>query len=593
MANLYNIGISIALANGVSPVLAIIAHDLLRLNTSVNQITNNFSQWSRAIGGVASILGGTAILGGMHKIIKAGAEVVHQQELLKLAGATNEEQQIALSKAYEISAKVQTTNIADNLKHLRELRYAFGDMDKAAQFIEKVTKANAVLGSVKGDMFTDQVWELVKSLEQKGETINPDTFNEYIDVMQKATIASGGKVTPQEFFQAFKYGRIAMLGWDKEFIGMYLPRLIQSMTGGGGGGGGGRGGPGNALMSAFAKVVQGQMPKTAAEQFRDLGLATEYQAIPGSSKSQIRIFGSELFQHNPYRWVQEVLMPALAKHNITSQEQILETVSRLFPVRTASQVIAELALQGEFRLGNASQFSKDAILANKAMATNPAYEELIKYDPDVVMKAFTEQWKSMIQALGAPMVQPALGVMSNVTDIFTSIAQFAGRNPAAIETIGKVFAAIAVGLVAIGGVALASLISIPAAIIGLAAAIGTLAYLEWDKIKAGFNWIINWFKTWISSWGLPHANVAPGTPLAPNDFAHRFTPKFQKERWDYMPNNPGAKPIQIHTQLHIDGRKFAEAVSLHTARLHEFPTRGAFVDGLGSFQSPDSQTVTT
>ena len=103
-----------------------------------------------------------------------------------------------------------------------------------------------------------------------------------------------------------------------------------------GGGNSGTGGPGNALMSAFAKVVQGQMPNKAAHEFANMGLATSLKDLKGSASTQVDILGSKLFQSNPYEWVQQVLMPALAAKGITSQDEITAEISKLFPVRTAS-----------------------------------------------------------------------------------------------------------------------------------------------------------------------------------------------------------------------------------------------------------------
>ena len=90
--------------------------------------------------------------------------------------------------------------------------------------------------------------------------------------MTKAVIASGGTVTPQQFFSAFKYSRAAKYGWNEEFIGQYLPRFIQEFASGRSGAGSGTGGPGNALMSAFSAIVAGRMTPKAVQAWADLGL---------------------------------------------------------------------------------------------------------------------------------------------------------------------------------------------------------------------------------------------------------------------------------------------------------------------------------
>jgi hypothetical protein len=74
VSDAYRIGVAIVLANGVSPVLAIIGKDLLGLNTSVKAIEKNFGGWATALLGVGGILAGATILGAMTKIVEKAAD---------------------------------------------------------------------------------------------------------------------------------------------------------------------------------------------------------------------------------------------------------------------------------------------------------------------------------------------------------------------------------------------------------------------------------------------------------------------------------------------------------------------------------------
>lgn len=430
--DVYKIGVSIALSNGVSPILAIIGKDLVGLNTSIKKIEQNFGGWAIAIGAVGALLAGGAIVHGLVAIAKHGGEVNHQLEMMKTAGMAFAETQDAMAQAMKTSGNVLTTTLSENLKHIRELRYAFGETGTAIAHLDEISKSNAILNNIRGGG-KDEVWELVKSLEMKGETYDPAMFSSYVNTMTRVVQATGGRVTPQDFMSTFKYGRTATLGWDEQFVGGALPRLMQSMKGGGSGG---AGGPGNALMSAFAKVVQGQMPKTAAEEFERMGLGTA-RHITGSSESQIEggIQGRGLFMANPYEWVQQVLMPALAAHGVTSQNDIITQVSKMFPVRTASQIITEMGLQGRFHEGAQSPFEKDIKLQGKGMGL-PAYDELIKNDYPMVLQAFNQQWKNLLETLGAPMMAPGgpvIQALSGLASAMGSLAQAAGRNMDAIK----------------------------------------------------------------------------------------------------------------------------------------------------------------
>jgi hypothetical protein len=408
MADSYRIGVSIALANGVSPVLAIITRDLLGMGKLVGQVEKGFLSWGKALGAVGAVFATGAIIRGLIDIAKHGGEVNHQLELMKIAGMDNADIQRAYAQAVVTSGNVLTTTLSENLKHIRELRYAFGETAAAVAHLDEISKANAVLNAVNakvggGAGGVDQVWALVKALEQKGETFDPAAFSSYVNTMTKVIEATGGKVTPEMFMSTFKYGRTAMLGWDEGFVGGALPRLMQSWASGGGGGGAGSGGPGNALMSAFAKVVQGQMPKTAAEEWENLGLAPGgVKHITGSSESQLPggIAGRDLFMKNPYEWVQQILMPALKAKGITSQNDIIAEVAKIFPVRTASAAVTEMILQGRAFEGANSPFEKDIALQKGAMGL-PGFDELVKNDYPTILKEFNQQWKNLLETLGA------------------------------------------------------------------------------------------------------------------------------------------------------------------------------------------------
>lgn len=570
---------SIALSNGMSSVLAIISRDLLGVHSKVSDIEKSFGRWALAAGGAAGVIGGAAIFGALAKLAQKGSEVNHQLELMKIQGAGVGEIQAASAAAMAVSGKVLTTTYSENLKHLRELKYAFGDMPDAMRYLETVSKANAVLNAMNGGHGAggrDQVWELVKSLEQKGLTAKPEEFQHYVDQMTKAVVASGGKVTPAAFFAAFKYGRTAMLGWDETFITQYLPRLIQSMSTGNGGGGG-SGGPGNALMSAFAKVVQGQMPKKAAEMFAEYGLA-QVSPIKGSAQSKVGdVKGKDLFLHNPYEWVQTVLMPALRTKGVTEPEQIIDVISKMFPVRTASQIVTEMALQGRSILGDLSPFEKDAKLQREAFDQRMSYDELIKQDYDTVMRSFHAQWKNLQEVVGAPLTEPGgpvVQAMSHITSLMNSMAQFAGAHPEGVKIVIDALAALATSLVVAGlvalGAAIVGLVGVGGVLVAVAAGLAALAALNWDGLK---KW---WNAPWMSGSG---ETPAEGGKALPNDspggaaFDRPLGP--YRRRTSYNDDTGSQRTIQLSSVINVDGRRLAEVVTQHQVREGSGPAHGA------------------
>jgi hypothetical protein len=87
----YKIGVSIALANGVSGVLAVIAKDLLNLKGPIGQIERQFGSWGSKLQSVALILSGPVIIGALVKIAKHGQNLLDQQtQMLNLGIQQND-----------------------------------------------------------------------------------------------------------------------------------------------------------------------------------------------------------------------------------------------------------------------------------------------------------------------------------------------------------------------------------------------------------------------------------------------------------------------------------------------------------------------
>src|SRR5258708_12820213 len=167
-------------------------------------------------------------------------------------------------------------------------------------------------------------------------------------------------------------------------------------------------------------------------------------------------------------------MPALERRGITDRLGILTHISRLMGVRTASQVLSEMALQGRFALGEQSPFEKDRRLTQMAMGVN-AYDYLITRDPTTVLAAFHAQMKNLGETLGAPMWAPGgfvIRALSAITVMLNSMARFAGAHPEGVQLALEALAVLGPGLGVGGLIALAVAIGgrIRAAALILAAA---------------------------------------------------------------------------------------------------------------------------
>ena len=606
MAELYKIGVEIALAGTIMQGLEAVAAKLLGIQTQVKGIESSFARWGLVFGG-AGVAGGSALLAGMSKLADASDELLHQQALMASQGWSVKDMQDALNAAWKTSADIMTTLPSENLKHLADIAYATGGMSSAVGILPQLAQANAVLNAMKGGGH-DEVFNLVKALEQKGLATpeNRDQFMSYVDMMTKAVESSHGRVTPAMFQRAFVYGRTAMLGWDENFITEILPRLIQSMAVGGGGGGSGTTGPGNALMSAFAKVVQGQMPKNAAEMLQSFGLA-DVSHITGSSQSQTNVHGAELFGKDPYEWVQTFLVPALKARGIDMTDNVAvgQAIAKMFPVRTASSVLTEMALQGRAAMGaEESPFEKDRRLTLQAMGAGQSYASLGDKDPFTIWAKLTAQMKAFGEAM-SPLEQLKLDWLKDLTPFVSSVSQMAMANPGAVKLVGEALGGLAIGLAGLGAVAVitGAAMLIPGglatvAVAGLGAALASIAAMNWNEAKAALEGLKNWILSIPQAIATAFASAVSGLKgIFPSAPAPGLAPGEQDRRSLFQKLNPTGKlehqgmnetpAIHNKVAVYLDGRVIGESMSSELAQLAMFPRQGAYSDPYLAYAAPD------
>lgn len=592
--DVWKIGVAISLANGMSPVLAVIAKDLLGIKGQVSEVEQAFTKWNAAIAGAGAVLAGGAILTGMAKLVEHGKELVHVQEQMKAAGVN----QVDVAKATGDSWKVAADyglKVSNVLADIKEARMVFGSTEHAMEFINPLERMRVVLNATmegKGNQAADAVYEMARAGELKGLQ-SPEQFMSYFDMMTKAITASGGKVDPKGFLQATQYGRLASKGWDEDFYTKILPSMIQEM---------GPSQSGTALMSLFGTLVQGKVSKRSLGRMMDLGLIGDPSKIIYDGKGDPVGFdpgavkGTDLMTKNPYEWAQQVLKPLVEGklgHEVKpGDESAIQMLGGMFGNRTSAQAIATLLLENQ-------RISKDAGLVGQARGLDAA-DDLLKHDPDTAMRNFQNSWDNLLTALGSPLVAPAVAAMNSVADVMKAVTSFTNANPTAVKLIAESLVAIgaalvAVGTVAIVGAAVAVIGPVTAAVAAIGAAIAALAAMNWHAIVDMFNGIYNAIKSFIDklasipsmiggALGLgSNPNVTPA-PRAPGADGQQWQApgaggrgSFQKSSWVPPANNN--QPVTIHTALNVDGRRLAQAVSTHLARNGSWSGSSSTFDG--------------
>ena len=558
MFEAYKVGVTLALTNQVSSILGLISRDFVQTDKEAKKLQGTLKE-IKILGMAGAVLGGVGFMGlsAIKGAVKPATEYVHQLELAKAAGMQQLDIANATRAAWEATSSVMTTTATSNLTAIRELRMVFGDTSDAINNMPVVQKLQAVLQNVRGGNGHDEAYTVAKALEMKGAVKNPTQFESSADQMTKAMIASGGKVTAQDFLSAFKYGRSATIGWDDRFTYSILPTLIQEMKSSGGSGG--SGGPGNALMSAYAAVVGGTIPQKSLKVWQKIGMLDPSKIVwdkVGSAKGVAPggVMGSETFQKDPYQWTQKYLVPALVKAGYDTEDKQRQALQYLFPNRTAGFIMSQMALQGW-------KFDRDQKLIGQASGLS-AYDQLIKHDPNMAYAALDAQWANLKTALGVTLVPVLIPFLQSMTTALNALAGFAEKHPTLTAGLMGTFAALSImatiggGLLVasaglkLAGVGLSMLAGLPLAAVGTGLsgiAIGVTAILAAIAPIAYHKEIADWIDS-----------KAPGI----GDFlfnASQFKPGGNAKTGFAPPSSNGSQTI--HNNIYMDGRKIAQAVN--------------------------------
>jgi hypothetical protein len=485
MFEAYKVATTLSVTNRVSSVLALITSDFAKTDRAAVKLKATLNHLTAAQMGLAgAMVGGAGLLGlsAIHAMVKPATEYVHQLELAKAAGMSHLEIAQATAAAWKTAGSVMTSSPTENLKAIRELRMVFGDTKDAIAFLPQMQRLQGLLDNTLhgagGVGSKDVAFTAAKMLELRGASMNPQTFQQQADLIAKAVIASGGKVTPQMLLMAQKYSGIGGTSYSNDFMYGILPTLVQELGGSS---------TGTSLTSMYRAVVGGRMDKRSLAVWKQLGLADTSHADIGKDFAMVNpqnISGSGLFKTSPYRYVQEVLLPALVAHGITSPADQSAAIDRLFSNRTAGRIANILGVQGP-------RLDKDFNLIGQAGSTD-AFDRMLRRDPVMAMKALGEQWETLKTSLGIAVIPVLLPMLRNLTSAFNTLGEFFHRHPTITKALTLTFTALS-GLAVIGGgllIAGAALKLLPTPLSLLVAPLQGLAGIGLAGIATGLGLIV-------------------------------------------------------------------------------------------------------
>lgn len=572
MSDIYKIGVAIMLTDGMSPILSLISHRLLGVHKSVGQINSGIGKWKTGLLGVAGVIAGGAIIGGMVKIAEHGEKFLSQQAALKNLGLTNLQIAQATAKAWENTRNAPGSTVDKNLKAIGEMNAPLG-FTEALKVSTKIAQVDQILSSITGK--EGQAYEIVKSAELLGKFQNPQThefnmegFGKFLDIVVKSSEASHGKVGPADWLAYAKQGNVAAGGFTEEGM-LTAATTMQAM-------GGHR--AGTASQALVRQIVGGVMARRVAEELIKVGIldggGVHYKKGGAVVIDDGAMKGVEQLQKDQLSFFTDVVLPAWTKAGIDTPEKQAKEFYRSFGTGPTQRLAFEL-IRGQYQIK--AERGRLAGGADVASATST----LNTLDPIQVKKDFWASLDNMLTALGSPLLAASIPFMNALTKVMNDITAFAAAHPRAILDLSLGIVALGAAFVATGMVAIASAIGVGGWMIAGFAALGaTFAVLEKYKDKL-----------------FPNTGAA-GTPNGPaknmSDWWNNYALPFLAPSHTPAIGHGSAVPPAANSNqssngdIYMDGKKVGEIVNRHNAMAMNGPLQGsAYFDGSMTMASVD------
>lgn len=457
----YKVGITIALTNQISRGLMLIQGDLARTDARAKQLHATLKE-IKLLGIGGAIVGGTG-LAGMHalgKTLEAAKEyqqALAQFKAINLGDAVNKD-----ADKFARGSSVIGASATDLIRTVRDLHTAMGDYGMAkllAPQIAQMKFANqAVFGGHGMDFSERQLQAMENIVEMRGGFKSPQAFLAQADMMQRVISGTGGMVKPSDYMQFIQTAGVAgRLLTDENFYYTMEP-LIQEMH---------AGRVGTGTMSAYNNLAQGKSTVRAAREMMKYGLIdpsmVDWNKIgmlktihPGALK------GTDEFASNPFGWLKDVLLPALAAKGVTSPREVDAAIASMFGNRTGSNIFSLMFHQIE-------KIEKNMAISKNAMGTDELVK-LARSSPQGAEIALGKAWKTLDAAIGQSLYPLIIPAMNKLAEAIRWLGQQAYRHPRIFDWLIYGFAGLSSALLFSGAV-----LTLKAAFLGVKLLMPTLA----------------------------------------------------------------------------------------------------------------------
>ncbi|QEL18713.1 phage tail tape measure protein [Limnoglobus roseus] len=588
MTEAYKVGITIALTNQISRGLFLIQGDLAKTDAQAKKLHATLRE-IKTLGLAGAIFGGIGYAGlhALGKTLDAAKE--YQQALAQFKAVGLGDSINSDADKFARGASVIGASATDLIRTTRDLHTALGDYGMAKSLAPQIAQmkfANqAVFGSHGMDFSENQLRAMEKIIEMKGGFKSPQAFMGQADMMQKVISGTGGMVKPSDYLQFIKTAGVAGRLLSNESFYYTMEPLIQEMSGNR---------VGTATMSAYNNLAQGRATVRAAREMMKLGILNprmvEYNKIgevksihPGALK------GMDQFASDPFRWMQEVFIPAMKAKGITSESAILNEMGSIFGNRTASNLFSLMFLQQD-------KIEKNMAISKGAMDTQQLFK-LAMTTPGGADKALGAAWDNLKTAAGNSLIPIIIPALNKLAEVLRAVGQFVYQHPRVFDTIIYGFAGLSAALLFSG-----SLLTLKAAFIGIKFLMPTLAAQITGSVLpalTGLTAVLGPLAAialaianaeGIGKWADDHGLTKYNPFVMAEKFGERIGNRILADnpgRYGVTPPRGGRGKSVIEVPVNLDGRQIAKIVSDYQYHaLNTSQSSGSGFDGRQSFVSP-------
>jgi hypothetical protein len=389
---------------------------LSSVGRTVDQVSTKFSALSRTMAGArqawkqaAPWIEGAVGLGAIRateKALKAGATLESERVHMRVAGIPQPEIAASEQQAFDLAGRYPNIAPSEAMQTYKETRSVLLKPDETPGMMPTVIAAKAAMKALgMGQEEAQGLYFGIKGAEVLGRAQSPERFKGYLDAFIRAREVMGQTITPETMYHFAQQVKASGVSLSDRFLNTVGVSLSQEMGGGQAG----------KSIDQFVKQIVGGFQgsqHSAAKEFVHFGLANKHDFLTTKTgeikglKPGRHIHDWKLAETDPDKYVYQDVLPALAKNGITSLNDQIAEIRRMFPNTMAANLVAKLTQQRP-------SYEQHAKLYGQAEGLQGGLD-LLEHDPTAALASLTTAFQSFGAALTSPIMANAATAMSAI-----------------------------------------------------------------------------------------------------------------------------------------------------------------------------------